>query len=486
MQALTLQDVIEQVGFHFMSATAADMQAVDRLLWDALNQHDTNPHLWHYAGWYFNHVGNHAVAAQCLRKCYELEANPIVLANIGKTYRSQQRPDKALEVIQAALDRLPDDPDTLGAAAVCYIATGNPAPGVEFGERAQAIKDNPEMRFNLGLLHLEMGNFGRGFDLYATGKHRWRESRTYTKDEASEPPLLTPELDDLLTRKMGGLKPSLLVYGEQGIGDEIMFSTLLREVAHDYRIVFDCHPRLERLHQNSNWREGHLIYPTRKIRGDALKESFEVDVDAKIPIGNLCQIYRRTREDFEDAWPGLPLFKREPFEEEIQRYRKNLLDIAKGRTIVGLAMRGGVFHTATKQRRLNQSAIATLMKRDEYFYVGLDYEDMMDTAKWISTEFGPDRYMWPAAINFAWEYHHVAALILATDAVVSVPQSVAHLSAALSHPTLVMNPIETAWREAGGPTWYWYGPHAQMLRVKEPGVWPMDELLDYLSRWGAR
>lgn len=486
MHALSLQDVIDQIGFHFVNGTAKDLQAVNHLLWDALNQHDNNPHLWHYAGWYFNHVGSHAIAAQCLKRCYELESNPIVLANIGKTYRSQQQPDRALEVMQAALARLPEDPDTLGAAAICYVASGNPQPGIELGERAQAIKDMPEMRFNLGLLHLEAGNFERGFDLYATGKHRWRENRTYSKDEANEPPVLDPVLHGKLTEHTldGRVKPTLLVYGEQGIGDEIMFSTMLKDVSKDYNIVFDCHPRLESLHRNSNWfGEGHVIHPTRKVRGDAIKGSFEVDVDAKTSIGNLCQIYRRSHRYFSSAWPNLPLFRMWEFSAEIERYRRNLREVAQGRTIVGLAMRGGVFHTSTKQRRLNQSALTALMQNDACFYVGLDYEDMMGTAQAITAEFGSGRYMWPAAINFAWEYSHAAALVLATDVVVSVPQSVAHLSAALAHPTVVLNPIETAWREAGGPTWYWYGPHAQMLRMKEPGVWPMDELFDYLSRF---
>lgn len=488
MQPIALNDVIEQIGFHFTNGTAADMQAVDRLLWDALNQHDENPHLWHYAGWYFNHVGNHAVAAQCLKRCYELESNPIVLANIGKTLRSQQRTDKALQVIAAALERLPEDADTLGAAAVCYVAEGNPDPGIVYGERALALQDNPEMRFNVGLLHLEAENFARGFDLYATGKHRWRENRMYATDEASEPPVLDPVLHEKLTEHtLGGrVKPSLLVYGEQGIGDEIMFSTLLREVAEDYRIVFDCHPRLESLHRQSNWyREGtDHIFPTRKERDvEKRREVLTVDVGAKTAIGNLCRIYRRRSVDFGDAWSQLPLFNAEHWAQECRIYYEHLKKAAAGRTIVGLAMRGGVFHTSTKHRRLGEEAISALMSREEYFYVGLDYEDMLGTGKWIAEKFGENKYVWPAAVNFAWDYHHVAALIKATDVVVSVPQSVAHLSAAIAHPTIVLNPIQTAWRETGGPTWYWYGPHAQMLRMREPGKWPIEELFDYLSRW---
>lgn len=476
MHPISLNDVIEHIGKHIARATPENLEEVNKLLWDALNQYDQNPHLWHYAGWYFNHVGNHAVAAQCLKRCYELESNPLVLSNLGKTYKSQQDPDKASKILEVALDRLPEDPDVLATAAVCYVAEGNPQPGVELAERSLAIKDDPEVRFNCGLLNLEAGNFARGFELYATGKHRWRGERKYEPD----PPVLTPELHERLTSKLTPIRPTLLVYGEQGIGDEIMFSTLLRDVAEDYgKIIFDCHPRLVNLHNNSNWaRETDVLTPTRKERG-SVQNSF--GADAKVSIGNLCQIYRRSIRDFENAWWFSPLFSSRFLERETARYRAHLKEIAGNRKIVGLAMRGGTFHTSTKHRRLSSDAIKELMAHPDYFFVGLDYEDMMQTAAWIQQDIAPHRYWWPTAVNFAWDYAHVAALVLATDAVVSVPQSVAHLSAALGHPTYVLNPIQTAWREAGGDYWYWYGMHAVMLRASAPGKWPIKELLAELE-----
>lgn len=498
MQPIGLADVIQAIGEALSQPSKENLAQVDSLLWDALNQFDQMPHLWHYAAQFSNHLGRHALAAQCLRRCYELESNPNVLANIGVTLRMQQKPEEARFVTQLALKRNPDDLLALGTLAANYVNEGNPQPGIEAGEEALRLgTERPgELKFNLGLLHLEAGNFARGFDLYAEGEHRWRENRMYATDGKSEPPVLTPQLHEFPCFRAGnkdGTKKTLLVYGEQGIGDEIMFSTMLCDVARDYNLVFDCHPRLESLHRNSSWalRSKAKIFPWRKERGDASTRRIDVDVDAKIAIGNLCRIYRRDLESFQRAWTdNRPLLYHPAHESE--EYRKLLTNAAEGRKIIGIAFRGGTISTATKHRRLPEEAIKSFLERKDCLFVSLDYEDMTGVARWAHDTFGPRRFIWPASINFAWDYHHVAALLLATDLVISVPQSVAHLSAACGQNTVVLNPFKTAWREANCDSckarheWYWYGKHAKMLRQTESGIWPIEEAHNQIDALGVK
>lgn len=498
MQPLSLAGVVEIIGQCLSQPSAESIAQVDRLLWDALNQYDENPHLWFYAAAHSNQLGRHALAAQCLKRCYELESNPVVLANLGKTYRMQQDSQKALAVLRQAIHRMPEDADTYGAIAASHVNEGNPKPGIAAGERSLELHDSPEVRFNLGLLYLESGDFARGFDCYSEGKHRWREDRSYHHDPAREPPKLTPDLHN----ELRGTGKRIVVYGEQGIGDEIMFSTMLDDVRADYHLIFDCHPRLESLHRSARWTfpnmeapSSPIILPTRKERGDVQERQFDYDVDAKVAMADLCRLYRRSLDDFKDQWERQPLLNPDAY--EMRGYRTLLEQTAKGRKIVGLAMRGGTFTTATAARRLSEEAIKLMLSAEDCLFVGLDYEDMTQTAEWAMKEFGSKRYIWNAAINFAWDYHHVAALIAATDVVVSVPQSVAHLSAALHHPTVVLNPVKTAWRECNPyppevrqfEPWYWYGPHARMVRQQEEGNWPVvlamahaDELIEAAKR----
>ena len=56
---------------------------------------------------------------------------------------------------------------------------------------------------------------------------------------------------------------TVIVYGEQGIGDEIMFASLLPEMIRDCKqVIFDCHKKLHRLFAASFPMID--IYPTRE------------------------------------------------------------------------------------------------------------------------------------------------------------------------------------------------------------------------------
>lgn len=261
----------------------------------------------------------------------------------------------------------------------------------------------------------------------------------------------------------------LLIQTEQGIGDELMAGTMFHDVIRDYDILLDCHPRLEWLHRHSSWvkelkAQGRpvMIEPTRKNReGPEKRDIGARECVAKVAMFDLCRIYRRTAECF--TWNG-PVYDAPNI--ETTKYREQLLRFAAGRKIVGIATRGGTVSTNTKYRRLPGEAIEQLFDRDDTLFIGLDYEDMTTLQQWADQRFGAGRYFWPAAINFAWQYEQVAALIAATDLVISVPQSVMHLSAGMGHRTAILTPSKTDWRMGlTGEKWAWYpGDHCTLLR----------------------
>lgn len=471
MKPISLNEVIAQLEGAYASG---DMQSFEFLLWPALDQMPDIGALWFYAGIYFAQTGRNSLAGQCFQKSYELDPNPNVLANLGACLRYVGKVDEARAVLEKAIDRNPVDINSLINLAGTYVNEGNPEKGIEYGERAVAVDEGrAEGKFNLALLHLEAGNFARGFDLYTSGKHRHREERDYFTPE-TEPPVLTPELHARLTTHPVGAAsalPVLIVWGEQGIGDECMFATMLLDVIKDYDVILDCHPRLEELHRNSAWAHELQangrpvrIVPTRKDRGEPLSRPVGVlasEVSAKAAIGDLCRIYRRNRADF--GWNG-PTYSAPPVEASIMR--QQLEAMAGGRKIIGLATRGGTPSTNTRYRRLPQKQLEQLFSRKDCFYVGLDYEDMNQVSMWAEQHY-PGSFYWPASVNFAWTYEHVAALVAATDAVITVPQSVMHLACGMGHPTHVLVPSAPDWRLGISGNFCWYpGSHVTLHRQK--------------------
>lgn len=453
--------------------SSGKLDEFEGLLWPALDQASHVGALWYYAGSFFTSTGRNALGALCYQKAYELEPSLTdAISAWGANMVYLRRHAEARDILAHALQRDPNHVGALVNLSGTYVNEGNPEPGIAAGERAVALDGLAEGKFNLALLHLEAGNFARGFDLYADGKHRHREERDYFTP-GSEPPVLTPALHAQLAGRPfienGGKRPLLVVWGEQGIGDELMFGTLLEDVIRDYEVVLDCHPRLEQLHRTANWvkqlvAEGRpgIIVPTRKNRGDPAERPLGVaahEVAAKVAIGDLCRIYRRERSDFK--WTG-PVY--EAPEAEMYQLRAALEAQAKGRKIVALATRGGTVSTATRYRRLPQKALEILFERKDIFWIGADYEDMSQVASWALQNY-PGSYTWPAALNFAWDYHHMAALLGACDAFVTVPQSIMHLGCGMGIPTHVLTPSCPDWRLGVAGEFVWYpGPHVQLHR----------------------
>lgn len=471
MQPLGLSSVIATIQRCLENLKLGDnLQRIEGLLWHALDQFPDIPELWFYAGCYLALTGRHALAIRCYERSYEIQPNPVIFTDIGASYRCLNRIEESRAALHRGLEAIPEDPQILTNLAGSYVNEGDPLPGIAYGERALARQVSEKTLWNLGLLYLEAGEYAKGFDFYAEGKHQHREQRVYEPD----PPKLTPELH----HEIKGTGKTLIVHGEQGIGDELMFGTMLMDITRDYEVIFDCHPRLEWLHRHSAWarelaREGRevRIHAGRKDFRDPKERPLPWNADAKCAIGDLCRLYRRSRDAF--YWSG-PTYQAD--EAETAEYRAFLEAFAGGRRIIGLATRGGELSTATRYRRLNSQALEQVLSRDCLF-VGLDYEDMTEVQKWSAEKYGPQRYVWPAAINFHWDYHHVAALIAATDAVISVPQSVMHLSAGIGHPTEVLVPSRPDWRMGQTSSdWAWYpGEHCTLHRQKGTDWGPVIE-----------
>ncbi len=446
----TLDDVVATVS---QALRAGNLEIADQLIWPALDQKPELAVLWFYAGSVCQARGMNALGLQCLQRSMELEPHPAIWGNAAACLRNMQRIEACRSMLEQGLEHDPGNPHILANLCGSYVNEGNPQPGIEYGNQ---IKDHPEVgpqaKFNLALLNLEAGNLAEGFELYAEGHHPSREQRTYEPD----PPLLTRELHEQLR----GTGKRLLVYGEQGLGDECMFATMLGDAARDYHIVFDSHPRLQWLHEHSSWKQGIDLTGTRKVRDRVLSSR---DCDAKVAIGNLARFYR----DDISKFPAGPFYTAP--QPQAEQYRSRLLNAAAGRKIIGLATRGGLMQTARLYRMMPMDVLERLFSDESLMFVSLDYEDMTGLAEWAAQKFGPNKFLWNPSIVWHYQYEHTAALVAATDAVVTVPQTVAHLSAAMGHPTYVFTPSRPDWRMGlTGESWCWY-PNSNTRLLRQQG-----------------
>jgi hypothetical protein len=229
----------------------------------------------------------------------------------------------------------------------------------------------------------------------------------------------------------------VVIYGEKGIGDEIMFASCMHEAIKDTKhIVIDCHSKLEGLFKRS--------FPWCSVYGTRHEESpawmAEEDVDSSCIIGALPGFYRTSKESF----PKKPYLVAD--RERKRMYRALLDGLGKGLK-VGIAWSGGNNYGGLRQ--LEPDRLQDLVESfPEIHWVSLQYKN--------TPTLGLPIHHWPYATETN-DYDDTAALVDELDLIITVPQAVAHLAGALGKECWVMTPDASRWiygRESEQHTWY--------------------------------
>jgi len=215
-----------------------------------------------------------------------------------------------------------------------------------------------------------------------------------------------------------------------------------------------------------------VLLPTRK-ENDPTQANQHGPFAAKLGVGDMGNLFRRSEEDFARIWRAQGPFWRAPNRDEADAYRTSLERLAEGRKIIGLATRGGVVKTMRSYRTLSVSDLAPLFElREEYLFVCFDYEDVGAYVDHVNKTYGDGTLYWWRSIVQHFDYDHTAALVEATDAMVTVCQSVAHLAAGMGHPTHVLVPSKPAWRYGlTGERWFLYPDNAVRLYRQQGEDW---------------
>jgi len=196
MEEMGLSHVCESIDAAFK---ADDFKRAEALLWPALDQYPALPQLWFYAGNLLFQTHRVALSALAFEKCIELDENPLVLANLGASYRRLNNHDAGITVLKAALDRDPNYAPALVNLGSMYVNEGKPEEGLPYLEHAVALgrasgKMERGALWNLGLLYLESGRFAEGFEIYRSGLGAERLQRHYGHEKSNipEPKVLEP------------------------------------------------------------------------------------------------------------------------------------------------------------------------------------------------------------------------------------------------------------------------------------------------------
>jgi len=394
--------------------------------------------------------GRHEQAAEHFERAVTVYPHHAqALSNLGFVLlKGFDRPDEALARIDEAIRADPALADAHCNRGMVLQYLGRCEEAVAACDRALEIEPGmAEARLNRALALLMMGDFARGWPEYEVRKRLHRSlQRPFPAAEWTGEPL------DGKT---------LLVYAEQGLGDEIMFASCLPEVlARAGRCVIESHLKLERLFARS--------FPAAMVIG-ADQGSDDLGwlerappPDCKVAIGSLPRHLRTSHGSFprHDGYlradPG-----------RVAYWRARLAALGAGPKI-GLSWRGGSASSKQIYRSVALSGLLPLFRLSGMHFVSLQYTDCAAEMAALQAEHGVHVHHWQEAIS---DYDETAALVSALDQVVSVQTAVVHLAGALGRPVWAMVPAAPEWRyQRSGERLPWY-PTLRLFRQSTLGEW---------------
>ena len=265
----------------------------------------------------------------------------------------------------------------------------------------------------------------------------------------------------------------ILVYGEQGLGDQIMFANCLPDViARAAQCVVVIDDRLQRLLQRS--------FPAARVLGWSQARSGALAacaIDWQVAIGSLPRHFRNTPQEFSHAAYLAADAGR------VAYWRARLARLGGGLK-VGISWRGGTLSTRRALRSLELEQWRPLLQQRGAHFVSLQYTDCSAELDALRRQHGIAVQEWPEAIA---NYDETAALVGALDLVISVCTSVVHLAGALGKPAWVLVPASPEWRYmSAGKSMPWYAS-VELLRQRQNGMWQplLAELSARLATWAG-
>lgn len=398
----------------------------------------------HLLGMVAFQTGRHQEAAELIRKAISIHKRAVSYhSNLGNVLQAQGKLDEAEVCYRKALEIKPGQAEVhlnlghilraqghVDSALACYRQSLALKPGLAEAQAAESMA------------LLLKGDFAAGWQQFES---RW-DTQDYDTPLRTYPQPLWHG-DDLPGR--------LLIWGEQGVGDEIMFAGLVPDVVRaGHRCVLDCDPRLKPLFARS--------FPNvQVISGYDPARDLELDIAAHLSSGSLPGLFRTSNESFAEATS--PYLFADPAKR--QRFRSSYDD---GRLLVGLA-----WHTTNRKsgsvRSIDLSLFAPLFSLPSIRWISLQYGDhdrIQDEADAARVPLLIER-----EIDQFKDMDSFAAQIAAMDLVVTIDNSTAHLAAALGVPTWILLPFAPDWRWLlAGDVSPWYPP-MRLFRQHRIGDW---------------
>jgi len=371
--------------------------------------------------------------------------------NAGALFREAGRPELALDALHRALTVDPTHASALCNSALAFHDLG------EFGAARDSVElalqsrpDYPEALWNRAIIDLLHGDFGRGW-----AGHEFRTVQLAKMGAVRSYP--EPRWNG---QRFDGKR--LLLWPEQGLGDQLQFARFLPRVkALGGTVVLVCSAPLLPLLRANCPQADEVI---------AVGDPFE-PVDFQLPIMSVPHVLKLADRLDAECVPYIRAHG--GVRAQLDEVLPEKSDNAHRQLRVGLAWAGQPKHQNDRNRSLKLETLRPLLNVPGIEWYSLQKGDgaeaQLEPFNELSAAHGQPTVtpLGPLFTTFDDTSHAIARL----DLVVTVDTSVAHLTGAMGVPVWMLIPFVPDWRwQVNREDSPWY-PSAHLFRQSSAGDW---------------
>jgi tetratricopeptide (TPR) repeat protein len=385
------------------------------------------------------------------------------IVNLSYVLTCQRRSKEVVELLEglSRLKTLP--PDVSNNLASNLADMGRLDESAEILARGlEHAPDDAHLRFKNSIIEMLRGNWGAG----------WRDfDARWVVTELEKRPFRHPIWNnEPLAGKI------ILVWGEQGIGDEVMFASMIPDLIKQAgKVVIECDPRLAPSFRRS-FADGLIVERTTP----AAKELSSMNIDYQVAAGDLGRWLRPNEASFKAQGPFL-----KADQSRVQTLRSQYLAHPDD-LLVGIT-----WHSANQSigdlKSLPLVGLADVFAVDGCTFVNLQYGDTVDDLALLEQELSIKLVTDPdidPVVDFDAHITQIAAM----DLIISVSNSTVHAAGALGIPTwtLLRHVPDRRWLlDREDTPWY---QSVRLFRQETPMSWaePVRRIAGQLKELVAR
>ena len=407
--------------------------------------------------------------------------HPAGYNNLGSVQRDKGDLETAIETLRGAIYRLPDSAMLWNSLATVLAEEGRAEDGLVFYE--EALRLDPKFArvwHNLGYSYMHLGRLDDALHAYdralslGSNAHELIESRHsrsvcliglgqieegFKEYEIRNTPEFRAWLLHYTKAPLWRGEPldgkRILIVGEQGLGDELMFANIVPDVARavgeNGKLQIAVDPRLVPIFQRSFPKAEVGTYDDGKLEGKPVRifpwARENGDPDFYAPVGTPLHIFRKQVSDF----PREAFLKADP--EKRKAFRTRLEALGPG-PYVGICWRSMVMGAKRGKYYSPIDAWGPILNLPGMTFVNLQYGEVTEELKRVSEQFGVTVHNF-TDLDLRNDLDGAAALTDACDLVISAPTAAAAMAGALGRETWFML-ASRVWPQLGTDSYPWY------------------------------